>query len=124
MAAFAWRIAILVVFSWPASAVAEDQSYVAADVVFPAHDAAVRSNAGDLTVKAHVEPALAQGHRLQLLLDGVPLGVAQRVPEFPLQNIDRGTHRLQIRIIDEAGETVFTGAASTFHLMRHSRLHP
>ena len=160
------------------------ETYIGAVIVSPGNDAAVRSNAGNLTVRARIDPQLQNGHRLQLMLDGVPRGVARLtriahqlpaadadalalrgrapsgrldvlsstpappcgprdhagrrldalatkvgercglVPAFELQNIDRGTHSLQLRILDNAGGVVFAGAPSTFHLLRHSRLHP
>ncbi len=98
--------------------------YVGATIVSPEDDAAVRSNAGNLRVLARVDPTLQEEHRLQLTLDGVPEGTVGRETTFELANIDRGTHRLQLLIVDDAGEIVFTGRASTFHLLRHSRLHP
>ena len=84
----------------------------------------MRSNAGSLAVRVRVDPELQEGHRLQLLLDGVAQGSASRKPEFRLENIDRGTHSLQLQIVGEEGGVLFTGPASTFHLLRHSRLHP
>ena len=100
------------------------ETYTRAVVVSPADDAAVRSNAGNLTVLTHVEPQLQDGHRLQLLVDGTPRGAAGRNPEFHIENVDRGTHSLQLQIVDDSHRILFTGPPSTFHLLRHSRLHP
>ena len=99
------------------------EPYTQALIVSPANDSAVRSNAGRLTVRARVDPPLREGHRLQLLLDGVPLGVEGQTSTFELDNIDRGTHSLQLQVIDDAGRVLFTGTPSKFHLLRHSRLH-
>ena len=101
----------------------EPEPYTRAAIVFPANDSALRSNAGNLTVRGQIHPGLQGGHRVELLLDGVAWGEPRRTPEFALQNIDRGTHRLQIRIVDGEGKAVFAGAVSTVHLLRHSRLH-
>lgn len=100
------------------------ETYTRAVIVAPGDDAAVRSNAGSLTVLTRVDPRLQEGHRLQLLLDGVPRGTAGRRPEFHLENLDRGTHSLQIRIIGDGDRVLYTGPPSVFHLLRHSRLHP
>ena len=99
-------------------------SYIRAEILYPADDAAVRSNAGTLTVLVRVDPQMQDGHRLQLLLDGVPSATAGRKPEFHLENIDRGTHTLQLQIIDGSGRVLFTGPPVRFHLLRRSRLHP
>ena len=107
----------------PAVPVAVD-SYTRAEILSPADDAAVRSNAGTLTVLVRVDPQIQDGHRLQLLLDGVSSATAGRKPEFRLENVDRGTRTLQLQIIDDSGHVLFTGPQSTFHLLRHSRLHP
>ncbi len=98
--------------------------YTAAVIVAPANDAAVRSNAGNLTVRGQISPKLESGHHAELLLDGVPQGAPRRIPEFSLENVDRGTHRLEIRIVDSDGQVLFAGAPSIVHLLRHSRLHP
>lgn len=99
-------------------------SYTQAVIVSPANDSAVRSNSGTLVIQGRVSPELESGHQAQLLLDGVPQGAPNRSLEFFLENIDRGTHRLEIQIIDPGGKVVFAGAPSKVHLLRHSRLHP
>ncbi len=98
-------------------------SYTRAEILSPADDAAVRSNAGTLTVLVRVDPQMQDGHRLQLLLDGVPSATAARNSEFHLENINRGTHGLQLQIVDDTGRVLFTGSPVRFHLLRHSRLH-
>ena len=100
-----------------------DAGYTHALIVSPADDSAVRGNAGELTVRARVDPPLQRGHRLRLLLDGIAQGVAGRASTFELENIDRGTHSLALQVVDDAGRVLFTGTPSTFHLLRHSRLH-
>ena len=107
----------------PADAVAPE-TYTLAVVVSPADDEALRGNAGNLTVLTRVDPKLQGGHRLRLLLDGAPRAISGRKPEFHLENIDRGTHSLQLQVIDDSNRVLFTGPPSTFHLLRHSRLHP
>ena len=98
-------------------------SYIGAVIVSPEDDAAVRSNAGNLRVRVRIDPQLREGHWLRLLLDGVPQGASSRAPVFELTNIDRGTHSLQLHIVDKTDAVVYTGTPSTFHLLRHSRLH-
>ncbi len=101
----------------------EAEPYTQALIVSPANDSAVRSNAGRLTVRAWVDPPLREEHRLRLLLDGLHQGVEGQTLTFELENIDRGTHNLQLQITDDTGRVLFAGTPSTFHLLRHSRLH-
>ncbi len=99
------------------------ETYTQALIVSPVNDSAVRSNAGMLTVRTRVDPPLREGHRLRLLLDGFLQGVEGKASSFELENIDRGTHSLQLQVTDDAGRVLFTGTPSTFHLLRYSRLH-
>ena len=100
-----------------------DKPYRSAAIVFPANDAAVRANGGQLTATARIAPALRPDHRVQLVFDGAPRGQPQAVPQFHLTDLDRGVHQLRIHILDSAGGIVFIGQSSEFHLLRHSVLH-
>ena len=85
----------------------------------PSNDATVRNNAGNLSIATTVSPQLQPGHSLRLLLDGSPQETSRNA-EFTLNNVDRGTHRLSVEIVDEAGSVLLTSEASVVHLMRYS----
>lgn len=89
-------------------------------IVSPAEDETIRSNAGDLQVSASGNPAPQAGHGYQLLLDGEALSTAGPETRFELHNVDRGTHRLQLRVIDAEGRELARSPARTFHLIRTS----
>lgn len=108
--------------TWAANA-EDERPYVSARIVFPAPGEAVRANGGQLTVAARIAPALRPDHRVQLLLDGAATGPPQIAPRFHLTDLHRGAHGLQLRIFDAAGNVLFVGQPSEFHLLRHSRLH-
>lgn len=88
-------------------------------VLDPPNDAGIRENDGNVVVTAELQPALRSGHSLQLYLDGV-LHQAAQAPQFQLINIDRGTHVLELRVVDEAGNVLATSDPSVFHLQRRS----
>ncbi len=98
--------------------------YASARIAAPAEGEGLRANSGDFVVQAQVDPELRQGHRLRLLLNGSAQGAAQTSLTFPLTAVERGEHRLQLQIVDADGGIVFAGESSTFHLLRHSKLHP
>ena len=98
--------------------------YSSARIISPANGEGLRANSGNFEVQAQIEPELRQGHRLRLLLDGEAQGAAQAATTFQLTGIHRGEHQLQLQIVDEDGGLVFAGEPSTFHLLRHSKLHP
>jgi hypothetical protein len=62
-------------------------------------DEAMRANNGTFSVSIQIEPRLAAGHRLRLLLDGQPYGQASNVPMLQLSNVDRGEHSLAVEVL-------------------------
>jgi hypothetical protein len=100
-------------------AAAAGSRYQSLRVLDPPNDAGLRDNAGNVVVTAELQPSLRPGHVLQLYLDGV-LHQAAQVPQFQLVNVDRGTHVLELRVVDSAGHTVATSEPSVFHLQRRS----
>ena len=104
-----------------------DQSasgYSSARIISPPDGEGLRANSGNFEVRAQIEPELRQGHHLRLLLDGDPQGAAQASSTFQVTGVERGEHQLRLQIVDDGGGLVFAGEPSTFHLLRHSRLHP
>lgn len=93
--------------------------YSALRITSPANDEALRDNAGNVTVRAHLEPDLATGHALQLYLDGT---LSQTGPDttFQLSNVDRGTHSVELRVVDGSGATLINSQPAVFHLQRRS----
>jgi hypothetical protein len=95
--------------------------YTAVQITSPADDASVRANAGTVTVTAVIEPDLARGHAVQLLMDGAAVAGPSQTATFTLANVDRGTHQLYAQVVDEEGTVLFSGALSTFHMLRYAK---
>ncbi len=58
-------------------------------------------------------------------MDGEPRGEPSRDGVFALRAVDRGTHRIEVQVVDRgSGEVLASSASVSFHLLRHSRLHP
>ena len=66
------------------------------------------------------EPELAPGNTIQFVVDGKSFGGASRNTVKTLSNVDRGTHTLSARVVNETGKTLATTPAMTFHLFRAS----
>lgn len=92
----------------------------------PEHDQAIRSNIGNISVSLMTQPALnvAQGHSISLLLDNKLVSENITTDQATLQNLDRGTHQLSAIIKNKQGKTLQQSDTITFHLHRHSILHP
>lgn len=93
-------------------------------ITYPGNDQTIRSNPGDLEVRFNVSPAPKSGHRLQLVMDGQVYRTLKSAGPVQLTNVDRGTHNLNLQVVDEEGEVIQEGPAVTMHLLRHSILHP
>jgi len=88
-------------------------------VVSPPHQAAIRENAGNVVITAAVDPELRPGDELQVYTNGVLRQRAQSL-QIPLMHLDRGTHEVELRVVDETGNTVIASEPSVFHLQRRS----
>ena len=91
---------------------ADKFSYHAITIISPRVDEAIRSNNGALTVSFTVKPPLQSGHSVQLILDGNLEQSTQTTTSFELDNVDRGTHSIQLNIIDNQTRTVLKSSTS------------
>lgn len=94
-------------------------NYQALEIITPGNDEAVRDNAGNVPVTTRLQPELASGHAMQVLLDG-QLAQTGQTTSFTLTNVDRGTHSVQVRVVDANGNTVMVSNPAVFHLQRRS----
>lgn len=100
--------------------------YSLLQITSPEHDQAIRSNPGNINVSLITQPALnvAQGHSISLLLDNKLVSENITTDQTTLQNVDRGTHQLSAIIKNKQDKTLQQSDSITFHLLRHSILHP
>ena len=89
----------------------------------PGAEAPVRANGGSVDVVASVKPALTSGDRLELLMDGTP--VAESLDgSFRIGNVDRGEHRIRVRVVNENGKVRGESPSQVIYVLRHSVLGP
>jgi len=94
-----------------------EATYQRVTITQPANDSAFNSGNGLVSVSSETTPALQPGHSLQLVMDGTPYNSNQS-GSFGLSNVDRGTHQLQVNVIDSAGKTITSSDITTFTLHR------
>lgn len=82
-------------------------------------DEALRANNGTFTVSVQIEPPLAPGHSLQLLLDGSPHGPASTTTQLQINQTDRGTHSLAVQVLAN-GKALQQSDVLTFTVQRIS----
>lgn len=91
-------------------------------IISPADESTVRDNQGLVTVRAETRPGLRQGHRLAVLVNGEQRGEPQRSYSFTVDEIHRGEHTIQVRVIDRDGQSVAESAPHTIYMHQASRL--
>lgn len=89
-----------------------------ATIISPEDDTALRSNNGTIDIHVTTEPVKKNSHKFQLFLDGQALGSPQISPTISAQNIDRGTHQVQVQLLDEDGNILALTQIVTVHLQR------
>jgi hypothetical protein len=99
-----------------------DTAYQSLRIVAPAHDEGLRDNAGNVTIRTELVPDLRAGHLLQLYMNGTLVQSVRSGNTFQLTEVDRGTHTIEVRVVDASGSHLIRSAPSTFHLQRRSVL--
>ncbi|WP_022940930.1 DUF4124 domain-containing protein [Psychromonas hadalis] len=89
-----------------------------ATITSPEDDKPLRSNNGTIDIHVVTEPEKENTHKLQLYLDGKKLGSPQISPTMRALNIDRGTHQIQVHLLDENGKLLAKTQVVTVHLQR------
>lgn len=103
-----------------APAAVQFSGYQTIQIASPAHDEAIRENAGNVTISASLSPALQTvlGHKLVFLLDGGKVSDGGTDTQITLPNVERGTHTARVAVVDAGGKEIASSAPSTFHLLR------
>lgn len=91
-----------------------------ATITSPEDDSSMRSNDGTINVHVSTTPEKKNNHKLQLFLDGIALGEPQISPTIRALNIDRGTHLVQVHLLDKNGQMLAKTQVVTVHLQRVS----
>ncbi|MFA5679031.1 MAG: DUF4124 domain-containing protein [Pseudomonas sp.] len=103
--------------------------YQELSITSPAHDSAIRSNEGDLTLTVQTDPPLSGSHLLKLSIDGVLSqtgmpGTGAAVHQLIAHNIDRGSHEIAAVVVDARGTELQRSPSITVHLQRTSLNQP
>jgi len=88
-------------------------------IASPANYATVRDNAGSVSLRFAVAPALVEGHAIEVFLDGKKSGRVG-VPLLTLANVSRGFHEIYATIVDESGAEFARTPAISIDVLRVS----
>ena len=110
----------------PAAAEVEkkDASYKSFSITTPANNAAVRDNAGNLSVSLSIDPALNKknGDAIRLTIDNRVVTAKTTSLTVNIPNVDRGSHSLKAELVNKAGQVIRSSSVQ-FQMLRFSTLH-
>ena len=96
---------------------AETVGYEEFKVTSPVNDATIRDNGGNVRVSLSLTPGLRNGHSIELMMDGQPIGSGKST-SVTLTEVDRGTHTVQAAVKDNEGKEIARSNSVIFHLKR------
>lgn len=76
--------------------------------------------AGNVQVQVAIEPALQNGDRVQLRVDGEVRQSPMRTSVFALSQLERGEHQLQADLVDAQGQVRLSTPPVTLYVQRAS----
>lgn len=98
-------------------------AYSVMEITSPGPGETIRNNPGNISISYRISPSLQPGHLLQLMMDGAVLQPLNGGKVIELENVDRGTHTVHLRVIArESGEEIQAGSPVSFTILRHSIL--
>ena len=98
--------------------------YRTIEVLSPAEQQTLSNTAGSVPVSISFEPPLRPGHRFDLVLDGQRRNLNASNPQVTLSEVFRGTHTLQVVVIDSAGAEVMRSPPRNFVVQQVSVQNP
>ena len=102
-------------FTLPTKKLKPNYNYVV-EIKQPVHDSTI-VNKPDVTVSITIQPRLSNyGHKIRYQLD--ELSAVSPSTSKVFKNVSRGTHKLQITVVDQNGNAVSPVTSSTFHMKR------
>ena len=97
--------------------------YQSLSILSPTNDTTLR-NITQLGISVSISPVLLGQHSLVLLDNGQPVGEPGRSLSMSIKELHRGTHVLQVKVVDAQGQTLISSETVTIHAHRPSVLHP
>ena len=105
--------------STPAEGEGEASIYEELSIASPEEEETLWNIEQQMRVTLSVKPAVQQGHRFALFLDGQRVeGVPARATDFVISGVHRGEHTLRAVVEDEAGTELARSQTRRFYVQR------
>jgi hypothetical protein len=89
-------------------------------ITAPPNETTIAMGPGNFSVSASVQPSLAAGASVQLLMDGTPWGEPQQATTWNLTNVFRGAHDITVAVVDEEGQQLANSEPVRVYVLRPS----
>lgn len=100
------------------------QTYRSCTIASPQSEAAF-ANTSSVNAAVSVQPPLKRGDAVVVMMDGQPVpGVPPDGGAFTISPVDRGSHTLQMQVVDSSGRAICQSPPVTFHVHQPSVLNP
>ena len=96
----------------------DTQTQFSISITEPKDQATIRDNTGSIYVSGKVSPRFESGLSIQLYLDGMATQAPKSSAIFALRNVERGEHKLQLKLIDAKGKEIGQSEMVTIYLHR------
>lgn len=107
-----------------ATATAEQQDgYTLFTISSPQDEETVRFNETGMTVSLQLQPGLAEGHKVEIHLDGELVATGTSA-SYTLQEVYRGTHTLSAVITNSEGSVIMEAGPVLFFMRQNSVQNP
>jgi hypothetical protein len=101
-------------------ATASPAPYQAIDIVSPADQETLWNIGAVLNVQVRFRPALQPGHRFDVALDGQRRNLNTTSGRVVLPDVFRGTHTLEVIVLDASGAEIMRSPTRTFFVQQTS----
>ena len=92
-------------------------SYESLEIAIPVAEETLWNIEGVLGVSLALSPSLRPGHQVRVYFDGEPQLV--RTANFQLEEVYRGTHNLQVEVVDETGKMMIRSITNRFYVQQN-----
>jgi hypothetical protein len=92
-------------------------------ITSPPDSTTIPMGPGNFSLSASVSPALENGDKLQLLLNGEPYGKTQITSNWGLTNVLRGAHDLSVQAVSTSGKVLSQSRPVRVYVLRPSKLY-
>jgi hypothetical protein len=86
----------------------------------PKNNSTIRDNTGSVYISGSIKPIFKRGLKIQLVVDEKPHLTPQTHAMFSLRNMDRGEHKIKMKLLNEKGKIIALSKAITFYMHRAS----